>query len=90
MDVLKDLIIVKWQVWNLEKVKDLEWIQMNYLFIGDKGYSILEVFVVLKSLNLEFISMLKWRQWEVLDLFKNEDDLLVFFVVGLFEIFLEE
>lgn len=33
---------------------------MNYLFVGDKGYIILEVFVVLKSVNLEFISMLKW------------------------------
>ena len=90
MDALKDSITVKRQVWNPEMAKDPQWIQMNYLFIGDKGYSIPEVFAALKSSNLEFISMLKWRQWEVLDLFKNEDDLPVFLAVGLSEISLEE
>ncbi|NER02436.1 MAG: class I SAM-dependent methyltransferase, partial [Okeania sp. SIO3C4] len=72
---LKDSIILKRQVWKPEKINDEEWIQMNYLFLGDKGYSIPEVFAALKSADLEFISMVKWRQWEILDLFKSEDEL---------------
>ncbi|MDE5076895.1 MAG: class I SAM-dependent methyltransferase, partial [Trichodesmium sp. St2_bin6] len=73
MNALKDSITVKRQAWNPEMAKDAQWLLSNYLLLGDKGYTIPEVFAALKSSNLEFISMLKWRQWEVLDLFKNED-----------------
>ena len=89
-DALKDSIILKRQVWNPEMAKEEQWILSNYLLIGDKGYTIPEVFAALKSANLEFISMLKWRQWEILDLFKSEDELPVFLGVGLSEISVEE
>jgi len=89
-DALKDSIILKRQVWKPEMAKDEEWILSNYLLIGDKGYTIPEVFATLKSANLEFISMVTWRQWEILDLFKSEDELPVFLGVGLSEISVEE
>ncbi|MGK7940255.1 MAG: class I SAM-dependent methyltransferase [Crocosphaera sp.] len=89
-DALKDSIILKRQIWNAEKAKNEEFIHMNYLFIGDKGYTIPEVFAALKSADLEFISMVKWRQWEILDLFKSEDDLPAFLGMSLPEISVEE
>ena len=90
LDVLKDSIILKRQIWNAEKAKNEEWIQMNYLFLGDKGYTIPEVFAALRSADLEFINMVKWRQWEILDLFKTEDELPAFLGMSLPEISVEE
>ncbi len=89
-DALKDSIILKQQIWYPEMVKKEEWIQSNYLLLGDKGYTIPEVFAALKSADLEFIRMVKWRQWEILDLFKSEDDLPAFLGMSLPEISVEE
>lgn len=86
MSSLKDGILLKRQIWNPEKAKDEEWMQSNYLLIGDKGYTIPEVFAALKSADLEFISMVKWRQWEIMDLFKDEEDLPAFLGMSLPEI----
>ncbi|MGK7955448.1 MAG: class I SAM-dependent methyltransferase [Crocosphaera sp.] len=89
-DALKDSTILKRQIWKPERAKNEEWIQSNYLLLGDKGYTIPEVFAALKSADLEFISMLKWRQWEILDLFKSEDELPAFLGMSLPEISVEE
>ena len=59
---------------------------MNYLFQGDKGYTIADLFAALQAANLEFISMVNWRDWEILDLFKDTDDLPVFWAMSLPEI----
>ena len=90
MTALKDSILLKRQVWNQEQAKNEELIHMNYLFIGDKGYTIPEAFAALKSADLEFITMVKWRQWEILDLFKIEDELPAFLGMSLPEISVEE
>jgi len=46
---------------------------MNYLLQGDKGFTITELFAALKAADLEFISMVNWRQWDLMDLFKEKD-----------------
>jgi SAM-dependent methyltransferase len=48
---------------------------MNLLFQGDRGFTIPDVFNALTASVLEFVSMVEWRRWEVLDLFKDPDDL---------------
>lgn len=90
MTALKDEVILKRLAWHPQKAKDDECIHMNYLFVGDKGYTIPEVFAALKSADLEFISMVKWRQWEIMDLFKNEDELPAFLGMSLPEVSVEE
>ncbi|NET28204.1 class I SAM-dependent methyltransferase [Okeania sp. SIO1I7] len=87
---LKDSIILKRQVWRPEEAKDEEWILSNYLLLGDKGFTIPQVFAALKNVDLEFISMVNWRHWEIMDLFKNEDDLPAFLGMSLPEISVEE
>ncbi|MEM1172166.1 MAG: class I SAM-dependent methyltransferase [Cyanobacteria bacterium P01_H01_bin.35] len=87
---LKDSITLKRQVWKPERAKNEEWMLSNYLLLGDKGYTIPEVFAALKSADLEFISMVKWRQWEIMDLFKSEDELPAFLGMSLPEISVEE
>ncbi|MDY7003466.1 MAG: methyltransferase domain-containing protein [Cyanobacteriota bacterium] len=90
LEALKDSIMLKKQVWKPETAKNEEWIQMNYLLQGDKGFTIPEVFAALKNADLEFISMVNWRHWEIMDLFKNEDDLPAFLGMSLPEISVEE
>ncbi|MDY7003467.1 MAG: class I SAM-dependent methyltransferase [Cyanobacteriota bacterium] len=90
LDALKDSIILKRQTWKPEKINDEEWIHMNYLFIGDKGYTIPEVFAALKSADLEFINMVNWQQWDIMGLFKEEDNLPAFLAMSLPEISVEE
>lgn len=72
-----------------ENVSDQD-VLMNLLFQGDKGYTITELFSYLREAGLEFISMINPRQWEILDLFKNVDDLPVFVAMGLDEIEIED
>jgi SAM-dependent methyltransferase len=89
---LKDFVLLKSQVWSTDfeakgaKLKVL----MNYLFQGDRGYTIPELFAALRSANLEFIGMVNWRQWELLDLFQNPDDLPVFWAMSLPDVSIEQ
>ncbi|GGA40157.1 class I SAM-dependent methyltransferase [Okeania sp. KiyG1] len=87
---LKDSIILKQQIWKPERAKYEEWMLSNYLLLGDKGFTIPEVFAALKNADLEFISMVNWRHWEIMDLFKNEDDLPAFLGMSLPDISVEE
>ena len=63
---------------------------MNYLFQGDKGYTIPELFAALRAADLEFISMVNWRQWKLMDLFKEPNNLPVFLAISLPEISVEQ
>lgn len=65
-----------------EKLSD-EWLLTNFLLRGDKGYTIPEVFRFLENANLDFLSMVNWRHWNVLDLFNDPDNLPLFWQLGL-------
>jgi len=43
---------------------------MNFLFQGDRGFTITELFALLKAAGLEFIDMVNWNQWHLPDLFE--------------------
>lgn len=47
----------------------------NQLLLGDKGFTVEQTFDLLDAAELEFVSMVNWRHWEVPDLFNNPDDL---------------
>ena len=90
MAALKDNVVLKSRNWNSDIAGCDQRIMSNYLLLGDKGYTIPETFAALRSAALEFISMLKWRQWEVMDLFKEPDTLIPFLEMSLPEISVEE
>lgn len=60
-----------------------QWLLTNFLLQGDKGYTIPELFDLLEFAELDFISMVNWRQWEVTDLFKKDGNLPLFLHLGL-------
>ncbi|WP_055076689.1 class I SAM-dependent methyltransferase [Pseudanabaena sp. 'Roaring Creek'] len=92
MQALKDNILLKAQTWNpnYTSVDNKEDILMNHLFQGDKGYDIADMFSALRSAELEFISMVNWREWNFRDLFKETDNLPVFWEMSLPDLSIED
>lgn len=90
MNSLKDDIHLKATTWRTQHEEDAEFFLANYLLQGDKGYTIPEMFSALKAADLELIDMVNWRHWELLDLFKDQDDLPAFVAMSLPDISLED
>ncbi len=92
MKALKDQVRLKAETWTskYEAEDSTEVLLMNYLFQGDKGYTIPDLFDSLRQADLEFVSMVNWRQWELMDLFKDPENLPTFFEMSLPEISVEE
>jgi SAM-dependent methyltransferase len=92
MKALKDDVDLKAKTWHpgYEGEDGKQAVLMNYLFQGDKGYTIPELFAALRAADLEFISMVNWRQWKLLDLFKDPDNLPVYLAISLPEISVEQ
>jgi len=90
MNALKDQVFLKAATWYPQREKDEQWYLANYLLQGDKGYTIPEMFSALEAAGLEFISMVNWQQWELMDLFKEPDNLPVFLGLSLPEASIEQ
>jgi hypothetical protein len=82
MRALKDDILLKEQTWDTAK-ENKEYILMNHLFQGDKGYTIDDLFAALQFADLDFISMVNWREWDLRDLFKEGENLPIFLEMSL-------
>jgi len=72
---LKHNVGFKATTWKPEFEKDDERILVNLLLQGDKGYTVPQMFSALRSADLEFVSMINWHQWQLLDLFKKTEKL---------------
>ena len=92
MKALKDEVDLKTDSWqpHWEELENKSGVLMNHLLQGDRGFTIPDVFSMLKATNLDFISMVKWRHWEINDLFKDADDLPPFLAMSLPNISVEE
>ncbi|WP_017660687.1 class I SAM-dependent methyltransferase [Baaleninema simplex] len=83
MNALKDFAKLKSQTWTPKLSEDPERLFANYLLREDKGFTVPQLFEMLEAAELEFISMVNWRQWNPLDLFDNPDDLPAFLGMSL-------
>jgi 2-polyprenyl-3-methyl-5-hydroxy-6-metoxy-1,4-benzoquinol methylase len=90
MNALKNEVLLKARNWSSNNTENDEWIFMNYLLQGDKGYTIPEVFAALRSADLEFVSMVGWRHWDVTELFQDLENLPAFIAMSLPEISVED
>ncbi|HLP88155.1 MAG TPA: class I SAM-dependent methyltransferase [Nostocaceae cyanobacterium] len=93
MEALRDNVNLKVVTWDSAKYKGerkKHAILMNHLFQGDKGYSITDMFDALRGSDLEFISMVDWREWNLLSLFKEPDNLPAFWGISLPETTVEQ
>ncbi|MBD2006655.1 MULTISPECIES: class I SAM-dependent methyltransferase [Cyanophyceae] len=90
MGAMKDQVLLKLQTWNPNYEIEDERILANHLLLGDKGSTIPQMFSALRAADLEFISMVQWRRWDLMDLFNNPDDLPAFLALALPETSVEE
>ncbi|MCT7989226.1 class I SAM-dependent methyltransferase [Laspinema olomoucense] len=90
MKALKDGVDIKRSTWQEQEQDNPEYYMMNYLFQGDKGYTIPQMFAALRAADLEFVSMVNWRGWQLQDLFINPEDLPAFMAMSLPELSPEE
>lgn len=77
-DVMASLhrwVNVKERTWrsSYEQADATEHILMNYLFQGDRGYTIPQLFAALEASGLQFIKMVNWHQWHLQDLFRESE-----------------
>ena len=92
MKALKPGVDLKVRAWNpsLETKDAEESILMNFLFQGDRGFKVSEMFAAIRAANMKFISMVNWRHWDIFSLFKEPDNLPIFLALSLPEISPEE
>jgi ubiquinone/menaquinone biosynthesis C-methylase UbiE len=92
MKALKNITDLKANIWNnsYEGEAGKQRVLMNYLFQGDKGYTIPEMFTFLREAELDFISMVNWRHWDITDLFQEPDNLPAAWGMSLPDISVEE
>lgn len=87
---LKDGVSLKKETWKAKHEDDSQYYMMNYLFQGDKGYTITQMFAALRDAGLEILSMVNWRRWELSELFQDPEDLPTFLAMSLPGLSLEE
>ena len=79
MKNLKNNVNMRMRGWEpsceIQSESASETIFANFLLSGDRGFTIPEVFEMLEATNLEFLSMVNWRHWDVQELFKNVEEL---------------
>jgi SAM-dependent methyltransferase len=93
MTALKPNVALKQQTWNIGSGRgqnEKELVLLNYLLRGDRGYSIPDLFEALGQSDLNFLSMVQWRDWEVMDLFEDPENLPLIWQMGLFEMTIDQ
>jgi 2-polyprenyl-3-methyl-5-hydroxy-6-metoxy-1,4-benzoquinol methylase len=90
MESLRDFVDLKKRVWSTKIKGNVEALLANYLLREDRGYTIPDLFALLETTELEFISMVNWRQWNPFNLFIEEDKLPAFLGMSLPETSIEE
>ena len=70
LEAIKPDVVLKQR---LPQVSSNETIRMNFMLQGDRGFTIPQVFRLLEAAELEYLQMLDWPSWQVLDLFSSAE-----------------
>jgi 2-polyprenyl-3-methyl-5-hydroxy-6-metoxy-1,4-benzoquinol methylase len=90
MKSLRDQVKLKSLTWKASFENSDQGILMNYLIQEDRGYTIPEMFTIIKNSGLEFINMVNWRQWNPIQLFKKPAEIPEFLNQKLSQISMED
>jgi 2-polyprenyl-3-methyl-5-hydroxy-6-metoxy-1,4-benzoquinol methylase len=90
MNNLQDGVKLKTFAWSDRFMDNDEALLANHLLRGDKGSTIPEFFSALRAADLDFISMVNWRQWDLLELFKDINELPIEITLDLADKSIEE
>ncbi len=90
MSALKDNVNLKSFTWNAKAETDDAVLLANHLLVGDKGFTVPQMFDILRAAGLEFINMVNWQQWDLMELFEDPDNLPAVIAMSLPESSIEE
>jgi ubiquinone/menaquinone biosynthesis C-methylase UbiE len=90
MRSVKDNVLTKAIAWRPYYETDDGVVLANYLLQGDKGWTIPQFFEAIRSADLAFISMVNWREWDLLHLFDNLEELPFSIMMSMSEKSVEE
>ncbi|CAN1209869.1 hypothetical protein TUMEXPCC7403_06565 [Tumidithrix helvetica PCC 7403] len=68
MASLQDTVLLKSGTWLPNPTND-EFMQANYFLQSDKGFTIPDLFSLLQQSDLQFVSMVNWKGWDLATLF---------------------
>ncbi len=85
MQALKPDVKLREQTWRPEHALPAYEgnVMVNYLLLGDKGFSMVDLFELLDQTGLDLLSMVNWRHWQVPDLFQDSENLPAFWGMSL-------
>jgi ubiquinone/menaquinone biosynthesis C-methylase UbiE len=69
---LKDTVMLKSSTW-IPSVQTNEFMMVNYFLQGDKGFTITQMFELLREAGLEFIGMVDAKSWDITTLLQKPD-----------------
>jgi 2-polyprenyl-3-methyl-5-hydroxy-6-metoxy-1,4-benzoquinol methylase len=78
MKALQAAVKLKAETWTPEYEKpeqSASLISVNQLLVGDRGFTIPEMFTLLEQSDLDSFSMVNWRAWDVAELFNDPENL---------------
>ncbi len=89
---LSDDVPLKQQTWSAKQAdqEPQDYVLMNYLFHGDQGYTIPDLFEALDQADLEFICMTNQRSWDLARLFQDPQNLPPFWQENLPKLSIQE
>jgi 2-polyprenyl-3-methyl-5-hydroxy-6-metoxy-1,4-benzoquinol methylase len=90
MKTLRPGALLKERTWQPKFEVSDQALLANHLLQGDKGLTIPEFFSILRASDLEFISMVNWWQWDLVQLFDDVNDLPIAVALNLAEKPIEE
>lgn len=92
LQAFKDGVPLKRETWKPQDAAKhpQEYVLMNFLFQGDQGYTISDLFAALREADLEFICMVNQRHWDLRTLFQKPQDLPAFWQTALPQLSIEE
>lgn len=75
MRSLKDEVPLKKSIWHADYENSDQQLLANHLLRGDKGFTIPEFMETIQAAGLEFVRMVDWQSWELMELFKDPNGL---------------
>ena len=80
---LKNSTQLKQKTWRPQQAEHEAYFMMNYLFQGDRGFSIPEMFDCVARSGLDWVSMADWQSWNIEDLLQDPEEMPAFLAMGL-------
>ena len=82
-EALRNSTLLKKATWSSGKADIEEYFMMNYLFHGDRGFTVPEMLDCTERAELDWVSMVGWQSWCIEDLLRDPDDMPAFLAMGL-------